>query len=188
MSQYATGRPHRRPSRIRRFDHGQPISKIDTRPMVFVTALLVIIITVVRYDAHAFSPDVELPIAIAEPVHHLDKAFLVTVTTTDVESGASPRDRPPSSDFSECRAYLGNGTPVGGYELYDYAFILLDSTFLGGAGVEFVIEEPDSVEEAIPTFYVRADKTVPWRCVGGAISNLERAGYPTVGLLTAPIG
>ncbi len=187
MSFRPKGRSPRRPFHPKRFEHGASISKIDTRPIMFLAALLVVVIGTSRYGVPILSPEVDLPTMEAKPIHQLDKSFVVTVTTTEAESRASLWERVSSANHGECRAYLGNGMPVTGYELYDYAFTLLDSTIIGGGGVEYVFVDPDRPQAIIPTFYVRADKTVPWRCIGGAISNLERAGYPTIGLLTTPI-
>ena len=50
-------------------------------------------------------------------------------------------------------------------------------------GAEAIINDP----EAIPQVHIRADKEAPWRCVAGAIFNIQRAGYPTVGFISNPV-
>ena len=50
-------------------------------------------------------------------------------------------------------------------------------------GVEAVMAQPD----LIPQVHVRADKAAPWRCVAGAIYNVQVAGFPTVGFISNPV-
>ena len=68
--------------------------------------------------------------------------------------------------------------------MYDQGFAKLDAivqAYPGGA--EAIINDP----EAIPQVHIRADKEAPWRCVAGAIFNIQRAGYPTVGFISNPV-
>ena len=41
--------------------------------------------------------------------------------------------------------------------------------------------------ELIPQVHIRADVNTPWRCVAGAIYNVQAAGYPTVGFISNPV-
>ena len=41
--------------------------------------------------------------------------------------------------------------------------------------------------DLIPQVHIRADKDTPWRCVAGAIYNIQAAGYPTVGFISNPV-
>ena len=176
----------------KRFDHGEPISKIDTRPLAFVMVFLVIVISIGRFDPFGAAPTVDLPFAVAKPAQGLDQRFVVTITTTRTEHFKSQEGRLVSLFIAdrekyvgECRAHLNDGTAVSGNELYDYAFGLLDSPLRGDPPLAIVDNLLPSGER-VPSFYIRADRSVPWRCIGGAISNLERAGFSEVGLLTTP--
>ena len=50
-------------------------------------------------------------------------------------------------------------------------------------GIEALVNDP----EAIPQVHIRADVNTPWRCVAGAIYNVQAAGYPTVGFISNPV-
>ena len=41
--------------------------------------------------------------------------------------------------------------------------------------------------ELVPQVHVRGDVAAPWRCVAGAIYNVQIAGYPTVGFISNPV-
>jgi biopolymer transport protein ExbD len=43
--------------------------------------------------------------------------------------------------------------------------------------------DPDKV----PEVHIRGDGRVPWKCVAGAIYNVQIAGYPKVGFISTPI-
>ena len=41
--------------------------------------------------------------------------------------------------------------------------------------------------ELIPEVHIRGDVNAPWRCVAGAIYNVQISGYPTVGFISTPV-
>ena len=41
--------------------------------------------------------------------------------------------------------------------------------------------------EKIPQVHIRGDINAPWRCIAGAIYNVQISGYPTVGFISNPI-
>ena len=76
--------------------------------------------------------------------------------------------------------FFNNITPVTNDELYDRAFARLDAIVQRAGGIEALIADP----EQIPQVHIRADVNTPWRCVAGAIYNIQAAGYPTVGFIS----
>jgi biopolymer transport protein ExbD len=40
--------------------------------------------------------------------------------------------------------------------------------------------------EKVPQVHIRGDMNAPWRCVAGAIYNVQISGYPTVGFISNP--
>jgi len=130
----------------------------------------------------------ELEIPIFESTESEDKVenLLLTVTTTDsagrtpstVDTAYSGADR-----NGECRVFFNNTTPVTNEELYDQAFERLDAIVQRAGGIEALIADPES----IPQVHIRADVNTPWRCVAGAIYNIQAAGYPTVGFISNPV-
>lgn len=168
----------------KRFDHGEPIAKIDTRPLAFVMVFLVIVITIGRFPGLDLAPEVELPIAEGERTRGLEHQFVVTITTTSMQEGDSPWEGFFHGRQGECRAFVGDGEAVTSEELYNWAFNRLDALgSMGSGGVEFIQTWDDP--EPMPA-YVRADSQVPWQCVGGVIYAIERAGFNQIRFLTTP--
>jgi biopolymer transport protein ExbD len=68
-------------------------------------------------------------------------------------------------------------------ELRDQAFKRLDSIVKREGGIEVIKNNP----EKIPQVHIRGDVNAPWRCIAGAIYNVQISGYPTVGFISNPI-
>lgn len=121
----------------------------------------------------------------APGTHNEAENLPVIVTTTDI-SGRGPDDAgfAGATLNGQCRAYLDNNTPVTtSEEFFDRAFGYLDQVIIGAGGVERILETP----ELIPAAHILGDVNTPWRCVAGAIFNVQKAGYPTVGFAVQPI-
>ena len=81
------------------------------------------------------------------------------------------------------RIYINTTTPVDSTELYDQAFERLDAIVQRAGGAEAIMEDP----EQIPQVHIRGDVNAPWRCIAGAIYNVQAAGYPTIGFISNPV-
>jgi biopolymer transport protein ExbD len=164
----------------------RPMSDINTTPLVDVMLVLLIIFLIAV--PVAIQTIEELKIPIFESVESKDKVenLLLTVTTTD-EAGRNPStvDTPftGASRGGECRVFFNNTTGVDSTELYDEAFKRLDAIVKRAGGPEALMANP----EMIPQVHIRADVNTPWRCVAGAIYNIQAAGYPTVGFISNPV-
>ena len=162
------------------------MSDINTTPLVDVMLVLLIIFLIAVPVAIQTIEELEIPVF--ESVESKDKVenLLLTVTTTD-EAGRSPSTVDTAfvgaSRNGECRVFLNNITPVTNDELYDEAFKRLDAIVQRAGGIEALIADP----EQIPQVHIRADVNTPWRCVAGAIYNIQAAGYPTVGFISNPV-
>ena len=108
--------------------------------------------------------------------------LLLSVVSTDT-GGRSPREPGyiGSSRTGECRVYFNNTTPVDNNELYKQAFDRLDSIVKREGGAANM--DP----EKIPEVQIRGDVNVPWKCIAGAIYNVQSAGYPKVGFISNPV-
>lgn len=163
-----------------------PMSDINTTPLVDV--MLVMLIIFIIAVPVAMQTVEELQIPIFESTESEDKVenLLLTVTTTD-DAGLTPSvvDTAYSgaSRNGECRVFFNNVTPVSSQELYDRAFERLDNIVQREGGIEAIMQDP----ERIPQVHIRADVNTPWRCVAGAIFNVQLAGYPTVGFISNPV-
>ena len=164
----------------------RPMSDLNTTPLVDVMLVLLIIFLIAVPVAIKSIEDLELPVF--ESVESKDKVenLLITVTTTD-EAGRSPSTVNTAftgaSRSGECRVFINNTTPVDNDELYDQAFERLDAIVRRAGGVEALRADP----ELIPQVHIRADVNTPWRCVAGAIYNVQAAAYPTVGFISNPV-
>ena len=163
-----------------------PMSDINTTPLVDV--MLVMLIIFIIAVPVAMQTVEELKIPIFESTESEDKVenLLLTVTTTD-DAGLTPSvvDTAYSgaSRNGECRVFFNNVTPVTSQELYDRAFERLDAIVQREGGIEAIMQDPDR----IPQVHIRADVNTPWRCVAGAIYNVQAAAYPTVGFISNPV-
>ena len=88
-----------------------------------------------------------------------------------------------ASRYGQCRVYFNNITPVNSQELRDLAFKRLDAIVKRAGGPEALKNDPDKV----PQVHIRGDVNAPWRCIAGAIYNVQISGYPTVGFISNPI-
>ncbi len=165
-------------------DTETPMSDINTTPLVDVMLVLLIIFLIAIPVALQTIERLRIPVF--ESVESQDKVenLLLTVSTTD-SSGRSAGDPgyEGASRDGECRVYFNNTTPVDSAELYDRAFERLDNIVRRAGGPEAIMQNP----EMIPQVHIRGDVSAPWRCVAGAIFNVQTAGYPTVGFISNPV-
>ena len=161
-----------------------PMSDINTTPLVDVMLVLLIIFLIAVPVAIQTIEKLEIPVF--ESIESDDKVenLLLTVSTTDAagRSAGEPGFEGAARN-GECRVYFNNITPVTSEELYDQAFSRLDAIVQRAGGAEAIMEDPDQ----IPQVHIRGDVNAPWRCVAGAIYNVQASGYPTVGFISNPV-
>ncbi len=161
-----------------------PMSDINTTPLVDVMLVLLIIFLIAVPVAIQTIEKLRIPII--ESTESKDKVdnLLLTVSTTD--DGGRAAGEPGyqgASRNGECRIYFNNVTPVTSEELRDRAFKRLDDVVKREGGPEALKANPD----LIPQVHIRGDQNAPWRCVAGAIYNVQVSGYPTVGFISNPV-
>ena len=79
----------------------------------------------------------------------------------------------------ECEVYW-NLTKVNSQELLDRAVKKLEDTITAVGGVENI------TEENMPEAHIRGDINTPYRCIGGAVFTMQRAGFARVGFISEP--
>src|SRR5690606_29078723 len=163
-----------------------PMSDINTTPLVDVMLVMLIIFIIAVPVTLQTIEDLTIPVFESVESKNKVENLLLTVTSTD-EAGRTPRLNNSAysgaSRSGECRVFFNNVTPVDSQELYDMAFNRLDAIVTRAGGAEALMSDP----ELIPQVHIRADVNTPWRCVAGAIYNIQAAGYPTVGFISNPI-
>ena len=139
-----------------------PMSDINTTPLVDVMLVLLIIFLIT------------VPVVIQTvPVKLPNVRFEATVTKPENVS-LSVR----ASPAGECEIYWGV-TRVHTQELLDRAVAKLRHEIdrqggMNAAGLE------------LPEAHIRGDINTPYRCIGGAIYIMQRAGFPRVGFISEP--
>ena len=161
-----------------------PMSEINTTPLVDVMLVLLIIFLIAVPVAIQTIQKLKLPVLVSTESKDKVENLLLTVSTTDA-AGRSAGD--PNFEGAnlggECRIYFNNITPVDSVELRDQAFKRLDAIVKREGGPEALQANPD----LIPQVHIRGDVNAPWRCVAGAIYNVQISGYPTVGFISTPV-
>ena len=140
-----------------------PMSDINTTPLVDVMLVLLIIflitVPVVLQTVRVRLPKVE---------------FLVTVTkpeNVNLTVRASPN--------GECEVYWGL-TRMNSEDLLNRAVSTLEAQIAAVGGVE------NLTEDNMPEVHIRGDVDTPYRCVGGAIFAMQRAGFARIGFISEP--
>jgi biopolymer transport protein ExbD len=161
-----------------------PMSDINTTPLVDVMLVLLIIFLIAVPVAIQTIEKLRIPIIESQESKDKVENLLLTVSTTDASGrSAGEPGYEGSSRSGQCRIYFNNITPVTSEELRDQAFKRLDAIVKREGGIEAITADP----EKIPQVHIRGDVNAPWRCVAGAIFNVQISGYPTVGFISNPV-
>ena len=143
-------------------DSGGTMSDINTTPLVDVMLVLLIIfliaVPVVVQSVKMKLPDVRFDPTSTKP----ENVSLSIITDTD----------------GSCAVYWGM-TRVTHEELLTRAVAKLKAEIARQGGVG----NPDL---ELPEAHIRADVNTPYQCVGGAIYNMQMAGFSKVGFLSEP--
>ena len=140
-----------------------PMSDINTTPLVDVM-LVMLIIFLITVPVVLQSVPVRLPKVEYEPT--ITKPENVNLTVKAGRTG-------------QCEVYW-NLTRLNSEQLLQRATDELQARVnaLGG---------PQNVtEENMPEAHIRSDIDTPYRCVGGAIFTMQRAGYSRIGFISQP--
>ena len=161
-----------------------PMSDINTTPLVDVMLVLLIIFLIAVPVAIQTIQKLKVPVMVSVESKDKVENLLLTVTTTDAGGrSAGDPDYEGANLGGECRIYFNNTTPVDSVELRDQAFKRLDAIVKRAGGPEALKDNPD----LIPQVHIRGDVNAPWRCIAGAIYNVQISGYPTVGFISNPV-
>jgi len=160
------------------------MSDINTTPLVDVMLVLLIIFLIAVPVAIQTIQKLKVPVMVSVESKDKVENLLLTVTTTDAGGrSAGDPDYEGANLGGECRIYFNNTTPVDSVELRDQAFKRLDAIVKRAGGPEALKDNPD----LIPQVHIRGDVNAPWRCIAGAIYNVQISGYPTVGFISNPV-
>ena len=140
-----------------------PMSDINTTPLVDVM-LVLLIIFLITVPVVIQTVPVNLPEVRFEPT--TTKPENVSLTVRNDGAGG-------------CEVYWGL-TKVNSEELLDRAVKKLEAEIERQGGVE------NLTEETMPEAHIRGDVDTAYKCIGGAIFTMQRAGYARVGFISEP--
>jgi len=139
-----------------------PMSDINTTPLVDVMLVLLIIFLIT------------VPVVIQTVPMTLPKVAFEPTTTKPENVSLSIRAAPSGA----CEVYW-NLTKVGPQELQDRAVAKLRQEIDKQGG-------PNAPGVELPEAHIRGDVSTPYRCIGGAIYTMQRAGFARVGFISEP--
>jgi biopolymer transport protein ExbD len=140
-----------------------PISDINTTPLVDVM-LVLLIIFLITIPVVIQTVPVRLPSVVNE----------VTQTKPENISLSVKGD-----GAGGCEVYW-NLTRVNNDELLERAVKKLEDEIARAGGVENI------TEENMPEAHIRGDVDTPYKCIGGAVFTMQRAGFARVGFISQP--
>jgi biopolymer transport protein ExbD len=140
-----------------------PMSDINTTPLVDVMLVLLIIFLIT------------IPVVIQTvPVKLPSVRNEVTQTKPENISLSVKGD-----GAGGCEVYW-NLTKVNNDELLERAVKKLEDEIKKAGGVENI------TEENMPEAHIRGDVDTPYKCIGGAVFTMQRAGFARVGFISQP--
>jgi biopolymer transport protein ExbD len=140
-----------------------PMSDINTTPLVDVM-LVLLIIFLITVPVVIQSVPITLPQVRNEPTETKPENVSLTV-----------RGGPGDS----CEVYW-NLTRVTNQELLERGVKALEDQIKRVGGVENINEEN------MPEVHIRGDINTPYKCIGGTVFTMQRAGFQRVGFISQP--
>ncbi|WP_265562078.1 ExbD/TolR family protein [Sphingomicrobium arenosum] len=144
-------------------DEDIPMSDINTTPLVDVM-LVLLIIFLITVPVVLETVPVQLPEVQYEP-----NETKPTNVNLSVKGGPG----------GTCEVYW-DVTPVSSEELLDRAVTRLEEAIDAAGGVDNI------TDETMPEAHIRGDVDTPYKCIGGAIFTMQRAGFARVGFISEP--
>jgi biopolymer transport protein ExbD len=140
-----------------------PMSDINTTPLVDVMLVLLIIFLIT------------VPVVIQTVPHTLPEVRYEATETKPENVSLTVRGGPGGT----CEVYW-NLTQVTNEELLDRAVRALEDQIKRVGGVENI------TEENMPEVHIRGDINTPYKCIGGTVFTMQRAGFARVGFISQP--
>ena len=144
-------------------DDDVPMSDINTTPLVDVMLVLLIIFLIT------------IPVVIQTVPVRLPSVRNEITQTKPENISLSVR----GDGAGGCEVYW-NLTKVNNDELLERAVKKLEDEIEKAGGVENI------TEENMPEAHIRGDVDTPYKCIGGAVFTMQRAGFARVGFISQP--
>lgn len=162
-----------------------PLADINTTPLVDVM-LVLLIIFLIAVPVALQAVDLKIPVQTFSPNENKASNVLLSVATTDA-AGNDPGDAgyAGSNPNGDCRIYR-NTTPVNTAELLEWSQKHMEAE-IEALGGEDAFAAGDIEIEELPEAHIRGDINTPYKCVGGAITVMQRAGFFKIGFVSDPV-
>ena len=144
-------------------DDDVPMSDINTTPLVDVMLVLLIIFLIT------------VPVVLQTVPVKLPNVRFLPTTTKPENVNLSVKGGPGGS----CEVYW-NLQKVNSQQLVDKAVKKLEDQIKAVGGVDNINEEN------MPEAHIRGDINTPYKCIGGAVYTMQRAGFARVGFISEP--
>ena len=144
-------------------DEDVPMSDINTTPLVDIMLVLLIIFLIA------------VPVVLQTVPVQLPSVRYEATQTKPENVNLSIRGGPGGT----CEVYW-NLTKVDSEQLLERAVQKLEKLIEDVGGVENV------TEENMPEAHIRGDINTPYKCIGGAVITMQRAGFARVGFISEP--
>ena len=139
------------------------VSTINTTPLVDVMLVLLIIFLIT------------VPVVIQTVPVNLPKVRFEATTTKPENVSLSVRNGPGGG----CEVYW-NLVKINQKDLLQRAVSKLEDQIKKVGGVQNI------TEENMPEAHIRGDVDTPYKCIGGAVFTMQRAGFARVGFISQP--
>ncbi len=140
-----------------------PMSDINTTPLVDVMLVLLIIFLIA------------IPVVVETVPIALPKTAYEARVTKPENVELTVRGGPGGT----CEVYWGM-SPINSEALLDRAVASLEAAVEKAGGAE------NLTEETMPEAHIRGDTNTPYKCIGGTIFTMQRAGFARVGFVSEP--
>ena len=140
-----------------------PISDINTTPLVDVMLVLLIIFLIT------------VPVVLQTVPLKLPQVAFEATSTKPENVNLSVTGAPDGT----CNVYIGT-TKVSSQELLDRGVKILEDQIKNVGGVQNI------TEENMPEAHIRGDVDTPYKCIGGTVYTMQRAGFARVGFISEP--
>ena len=144
-------------------DEDVPMSDINTTPLVDVMLVLLIIFLIT------------VPVVIQSVPITLPQVRNEVTETKPENVSLTVRGGPGGT----CEVYW-DLTPVNNEQLLDRAVKALEDQIAKVGGVENINDDN------MPEVHIRGDINTPYKCIGGTVFTMQRAGFARVGFISQP--
>ena len=143
-------------------DEDVPMSDINTTPLVDVMLVLLIIVLIA------------VPVVLQSVPVELPKVRYQVTETKPENVNLTVRE-----EGGRCEVYW-NLSPVTAQELETRGRAHLEEQIRAIGGRQFL------TEDNMPEAHIRGDVNTPYRCIGGTIYAMQRAGFARIGFISEP--